>query len=62
MSTEKSARQRAAEAGVNGKVTQPLSYAARHYSYEKQNALAGRIDLTDRQRRQLRRMGRRAAA
>lgn len=62
MSTEKSARQRAAEAGAQAKLTWPLRYRERRDNYEFQNALTGRARLTARQERQLYRMDRRAAA
>lgn len=61
MSTEKSARQRAAEAGARGKSAKPSPRWIRLGNYENQNLLAGRVRLTDRQQRQLRRMDRRAA-
>ena len=62
MSTEKSARQRAAEAGARGKTTEPLSHSARTRNYYVQNRLSGRRWLTDRQLRQLDRMSKRVSA
>jgi hypothetical protein len=55
MSTMKSARQRAAEAGARGKSAKPLGYMTREANYLHQNELTGR-GMTARQVRQLNRM------